>query len=49
MKSYGVDDLLDLSFYVSLRDQNRSSDLLRALGGVEEVQNANLFLDEEYN
>jgi len=49
VKSYGEDDLLDLSFYIRLRDQDRSGELISALGRAEGVQNANLFLDEEYS
>ncbi|MBT4504035.1 MAG: DUF4956 domain-containing protein [Gemmatimonadetes bacterium] len=49
VKSFGEDDLLDLSFYIRLRDQDRSNELISALSRAEGVQNANLFLDEEYS
>ena len=48
VKSYGEDDLLDLSFYVRLRDEEQSRELIRELGRIEGVQHADLFLDEEY-
>ena len=49
MKSYGDGERLELSFYINLRNQSKSNDLVRGLGGIEGVQNVNLFFDEEYS
>lgn len=48
MKSHGPEGLLELSFYIHLKDPDKSNDFVLALGQIEGVQNVNLFFDEEY-
>ena len=47
-RTYDTEDHLEISFYVHLRRQEQSADLVRALGQLEEVQRINLFFDEQY-
>ena len=48
MKSHGPEGLLELSFYIHLKDPNKSNDFVLELGKIEGVGNVNLFFDEEY-
>lgn len=47
MKSSGNGDVLELSFYIKLKDTDKSGDLVRELGRLEGVDHVNLFFDEE--
>ena len=47
MKSHGHEGLLELSFYIHLKDQSKSNDFVLELGQIEGVQDVNLFFDEE--
>lgn len=46
VRSLGRDDLLELSFYVILRDRGQVSDLVKELRGLPEVGTVNLYYDE---
>jgi uncharacterized membrane protein YhiD involved in acid resistance len=47
VRSLGDQDLVELSYYVRLKDKNRGEELIRDLGRVPGVQFVNLFFDEE--
>lgn len=47
MKSVGEGDLLELSYYVNLRDKDKSKDFIRDLGRVRGIDQVNLFFDDE--
>ena len=47
VKSIEEHDLLELSYYVRLRDKGESGRLVQRLGRVEGVRNINLFFDQE--
>lgn len=47
MKSFGDGETLELSYYVDLKDKERSEEFVRALGRVPSVRHVNLFFDEE--
>ncbi|MCX7683024.1 MAG: DUF4956 domain-containing protein [Anaerolineae bacterium] len=47
MKSFGDGETLELSYYVDLKDKDRSEEFVRALGRVPSVRHVNLFFDEE--
>ena len=47
VKSQEESDTLELSYYVHLKDEDRSDDLIRELRGLQGVKNASLFFDEE--
>ena len=48
VKAQEESDILELSYYVHLKDEDRSDDLIRELRGLRGVKNASLFFDEEY-
>ena len=48
MKSSEESEILELSFYVQLKKEEQSDALVQELRQLEEVQNVNLFFDEEY-
>jgi uncharacterized membrane protein YhiD involved in acid resistance len=47
VKSVGDGKVLELSFYVHLKDRGSSGTLVRGLGGVAGVSHVNLFFDDE--
>ncbi len=47
-KSSEGSEVLELSFYVQLKKEEQSDALVQELRQLEEVQNVNLFFDEEY-
>ncbi|MEW6752924.1 MAG: DUF4956 domain-containing protein [Candidatus Latescibacterota bacterium] len=48
VKSYGSEEPLELAFHIQLRHPGRGAELVRDLAQTEGVQQANLFVDEEY-
>jgi len=47
LKSFGDGEVLELSYYIDLKDRNRSQEFIRALGRVPGVRHINVFCDEE--
>jgi len=47
MKSVGDQDILELSYYVRFKDEQKSDEFLRELKSIHEVDHINLFFDEE--
>lgn len=47
MKSVGEGDLLELSYYVNLKNKDKSKDFIRDLRRVQGVDRVNLFFDDE--
>jgi len=47
VRSLGETDLIELSYYVRLKDKDRGDDLIKDMNGTPGVQYVNLFFDEE--
>lgn len=47
LKSLGDGDKLELTFYVKLKEQTLSKHFLREMGHLPQIENVNMFLDEE--
>ena len=48
IKSHEESEELELSYYVHLKDEDRSEDLIQALQRLEGTEHVSLFFDEEY-
>ena len=48
IKSYEDGSLLEPSFYVNLKDRDKSSNFVKEVSKTEGISNVNLFFDEEY-
>jgi len=44
---FGEDSFIEISYYIHLRNENKSEDFVRELQGIENINFVNLFLDEE--
>ena len=40
--------MIELSYYVGLKDKNKSADFVQKLRKIEGIENVNLYYDEEY-
>ena len=47
-KAIGIDEMLELSYYVGFKNKENSTEFVQKLRKIEGVQNVNLFYDEEY-
>ena len=47
VKTIGDQDLMELSYYVKLKNKEKNPEFIRELGGTSGVKNINLFFDEE--
>ncbi|TDI83739.1 MAG: DUF4956 domain-containing protein [Caldithrix sp.] len=47
VKTISMDDSLELSYYVKLKDENKNADLVREIKTVSGVKQVNLFYDDE--
>jgi len=47
-KAVGLDDTLELSYYVGFKNKDKTTELVSKLKNVNGVKNVNLFYDEEY-
>jgi uncharacterized membrane protein YhiD involved in acid resistance len=47
-KAVGSENMIELSYYVGLKDKNDSADFIQRLRKLEGIENVNLFYDEEY-
>ncbi len=47
LKSFGDGEVLELSYYIDLKDKDQCQEFIRALGQVPGVRHVNLFCDEE--
>lgn len=48
IKSVNVEGITELSYHVNLKSDKNGNDFVKALKGISEVTNVNLFFDEEY-
>ena len=47
-KAVGPNNMIELSYYVGLKDKNKSADFVQKLRKLKGIENVNLYYDEEY-